>query len=182
MPRVGCPNIAAGPLRGTFSTLGGDTFLRSLVPSARDHIFRSSRGHVHCQHLPEAIYSLHLHRLHCLWSPKPTQPNNKSHSLASRGSLRMYLGFSSVLASACLQLSFPPLFSLHTSTSTSSSYSGHTFTTYSPHWSFHCNVLSRRLVKRFVFGSLDLGIFVFCVFSLPWQLNAHIESQTISGL
>ena len=68
MPRVGCPNIAAGPLRGTFSTLGGDTFLRSLVPSARDHIFRSSRGHVHCQHLPEAIYSLHLHREHCLWS------------------------------------------------------------------------------------------------------------------
>ena len=106
MPRVGCPNIAAGPLRGTFSTLGGDTFLRSLVASARDYIFRSSRGHVHCQHLPEAIYSLHLHRLHCLWSPKPTQPNNKSHSLASRGSLRIFLWFSSVLASACLQLSF----------------------------------------------------------------------------
>ena len=114
MPRVGCPNIAAGPLRGTFSTLGGDTFLRSLVASARDYIFRSSRGHVHCQHLPEAIYSLHLHRLHCLWSPKPTQPNNKSHSLASRGSLRMHFWFSSVLASVCLRLSFHPLLSLHT--------------------------------------------------------------------
>ena len=148
MPRVGCPNIAAGPLRGTFSTLGGDTFLRSLVASARDYIFRSSGGHVHCQHLPEAIYSLHLHRLHCLCSPKPTQPNNKSHSLDSRGSLPMYLEFSSFLASACLQLSF-------------------LITT----MNFFCNILSCRLVKK------------ICLLNIcTRQLNAHIESQTISGL
>ena len=181
MPRVGCTNIAAGPLRGTFSTLGGDTFLRSLVASARDYIFRSSGGHVHCQHLPEAIYSLHLHRL---WSPQPTQPNNKSHSLDSRGSLRMYhvpwIFFCP--CSACLQLSFPPLFRFHTFI-TFSSYSRHTFTTYiitTLKFSLQCSI--SQTCQEIFFGSLDLGIYVFCVSSMPRQLNAHIESQTISGL